>query len=119
MFTFADVVYLFANKFSGLRTGRFSLPRVFPRTFNRFSLRHKPSLRLIVNQRGSCKHRRLSLEKASICCSVQCGIRGAARNLLLRQQAENTDALVVGDNHLPIRDDWRPKSYALPESVSA
>ena len=40
MLSFADVMYFFADEFSGLRRGTLALARVFPCTVQRFLIWH-------------------------------------------------------------------------------
>jgi hypothetical protein len=59
MFSFSDVVHLFAHELSGLSTRRLALPLVATRTFQSFLLRHRSILPLrflhtTMRQRSAC-----------------------------------------------------------------
>jgi hypothetical protein len=58
MFSFANVLDLFANEFTGLRARGFAFSLVAPGTLNRFFFRHRFLRRLCVQERrlGSMLH---------------------------------------------------------------
>src|ERR1700728_1893680 len=65
MFPFADVMHLFAHKFSSLSTGRLAFACVFTRPIDGFFLRHRD---LLLGQVSICRGRTASKN----CCREEC-----------------------------------------------